>query len=69
MAKKAKIGKMAKKAKMAKIAKIAKKAKIAEIANVAETELLIFLKTFKIWVVFGIKVGFSEKNLNFNQSR
>ena len=57
---KAKVAKMVKKAKMAKIAKI------AEISRLAETETVIFLKTFKVWVFFEKKrEGFFEKNFNF----
>ena len=52
MIKKAKMAKIAEIAKIVEIAKIARIDGIAKIAKIAETEIVIFLKTFKIWVFF-----------------
>ena len=63
---------MARKARIAKFAKMAKIAKfvtIVLIAKIAETEIVSFLKTFKIWVSFEKLDGFLEKRtLNFIQN-
>ena len=56
---------MAKKAKMAKIAKIVKSAKITEIA---ETEIVLFLKTFKIWVFLKKRWVFRKKHEFYSKS-
>ena len=37
---------------MVKMAKISEVARVAEIFKIAETEIVIFLETFKIWVFF-----------------
>ena len=38
--------------------------------KIAETEIVSFLKTFKLWVFFEkIDWFFSEKNMNFIQTR
>ena len=63
IAKIANIANIAEIAKIAAIAEIAKIAEIAEIAKITETEIVMFLKTFKIWV-FSEKVdGFFGKKL------
>ena len=58
----AKIAEFAKIAKIAKNAKNAKNAKSAKIAKIAETEMVRFLKTFKIWVFFEKNRCFLKKN-------
>ena len=66
----AKIAEIGKISKIAAIAEIAKIAEIAEIAKITETEIVMFLKTFKIWVfsekvdgLFGKKLKIYSKSL------
>ena len=57
----AKIANMAKTSEMADISKMAKVAKLTKTGKIAETGIMIFLKTFKIWVFFEKIDGFSKK--------
>ena len=49
-------------------AKMTRMATIVTIAMIAETEIVRFLKTFKIWVFFEKIDALFEKNLNFFQN-
>ena len=61
MARVAKMAIMVKMAKNVKMAKTSKLAKIVEISMIPESEIVMFLKTFKIWVFFEKLDGYSKR--------